>query len=566
MIKILAHNITSPLGNTTSENLDAVMAGRTAIRHHTDCRDIPGTFTASLFPNSCLSTMRNNGESLTEALAVASAKKAIATSGIDVTKGDTLLILSTTKGNVSWFGDGVHDTESILPSSSALVIARALGMTTTPIVVDNACISGLSAIITACRLLRLGICDHAVVCGVEIQSKFIVSGFQSLKAMSGDLCRPFDIERNGLNLGEAAATIVLSRQSETTPGWLVTSGCVRNDAFHISTPSKTGQGAYEALRGCLHELDNNDIAFINAHGTATLFNDQMEAVAIARAGLTGIPVNGYKGYFGHTMGACGLLETALSMEALDAGIILPTKGFEELGVSEKLDMVSEKRKTEKTCFVKMLSGFGGCNAAITVSKGAMTEEDSPTVLFRTTHQIQMAEDTVVVDGRGLKHENCGKMLLTELYKSLIADYPRFYKMDILSRLGFIATELLLKAEGLHRFKECSDRAVIIAGHHGSLVADEKYFASIADAKDYFPSPERFVYTLPNIVTGEIALRNQYHGETEFYLLEKKDWKRMEQLIAAALSDQETKQVIGEWLDCKDENHFEADLRIIEKQE
>lgn len=562
MIEVLTHNITSPLGNTTSANLEAVIDGSASILHYKDHRGVPGDYVASLFDDEVFNAMPDSCLSRLESIALSSATKAIADSGININNQKTLFILSTTKGNIEWLDDDKHEPERILPSSSAKTIASRLGITSTPIVVDNACISGLSAIITACRLLERGIYDYAVVCGVEIQSKFIISGFQSLKATSPEPCRPFDIERMGLNLGEAAATLVLSRKSHGKP-WGIVSGCQRNDAYHLSAPSKDAKGARLALEYCTKGVDTDDIAFINAHGTATLFNDQMESVAIENAGLNSIPVNGFKGYYGHTMGACGVLETILSMAAIDNEAILPTKGFKELGVSGKIDVVSNLRKTVKKSFVKMLSGFGGGNACLLVSKdiadaiglkGKMTN----TV---TTHNVHITENLVEIDNNTLSLNSTGKSLLTELYKKYVGDYPRFYKMDILCRLGFIATELLLQAEGKQRFLECDDRATILVGHHGSIVADRNYLMSISNPEDYFPSPERFVYTLPNIVTGEIAIRNHYHGETGYYYLDERNDEIINNIIKSAFQDSATKSAICGWIDCENDEHFEADLHI-----
>ena len=103
---------------------------------------------------------------------------------------------------------------------------------------------------------------------------------------------------------------------------------------------------------------------VNLHGTATMFNDEMEAVALERAGLSNIPVNSLKGYFGHTLGAAGLLETLVTMSALEDGIVLGTRGFSELGVSRKINISAENRKAVGKRFIKLISGFGGCNAAM----------------------------------------------------------------------------------------------------------------------------------------------------------------------------------------------------------
>ena len=146
-------------------------------------------------------------------------------------------------------------------------------------------------------------------------------------------------------------------------------GAIRNDANHISGPSRTGEGSYRALKVALGDVSPDKIAFINTHGTATLYNDEMESVAIERAGLTQVPVNGLKGYYGHTMGAAGILETILSMCAVDDNNILATRGFEIIGVTHPLVLSNQNQATDKRAFIKLLSGFGGCNAALLMAKG-----------------------------------------------------------------------------------------------------------------------------------------------------------------------------------------------------
>lgn len=199
-----------------------------------------------------------------------------------------------------------------------------------------------------------------------MQSRFIVTGFQSLKALSLNPCKPFDADREGLNVGEAAAAMVLSVSKSA---WEIVDGAVRNDANHISGPSRTGEGSYNALRYVLEGVSADELAFVNVHGTATRYNDQMEAIALNRAGLQDVPVNALKGIFGHTMGAAGILESIVSMKACDAGLVLPTQGFSQMGVEPAVNVSAQERKTDKKAFVKLLSGFGGVNGALLFRKG-----------------------------------------------------------------------------------------------------------------------------------------------------------------------------------------------------
>ena len=156
-------------------------------------------------------------------------------------------------------------------------------------------------------------------------------------------------------------------------------------------------------------------------------------------------------------------------------------------------------------------------------------------------------------------------MLTNIYKRYINNYPKFYKMDSLSRLGFVASELLLKTDETHEDTPCEDRAVILFNHSSSIQADKAYQASIQNPEDYYPSPSAFVYTLPNIVAGEISIRNHYQGETSFYVLPEKDDDLMYQVISASFRDATTKSVLGGWLDYQDDTNYEADLYIVENQ-
>lgn len=572
MVYKVADNILSPLGATTAENYRAVKAGRSALARNDRRWLLPDEqLTASLFTKEQELQFLVDGLSRFESMAVTSVRQALSQTTLDVSQPDVVFILSTTKADVELLTSGsTHQTVAVeesvqSPADSAVHIAKALGFTTEPIVVCNACTSGLSALILASRLLTIGVYEYAVVCGADSQSRFIVSGFQSLKALSPEMCRPFDMERMGLNLGEAAATMILGKGGGA---WTIGRGAVRNDASHISNPIKTGEGSYRALSAVVGDDRLSSYAFVNAHGTATIFNDQMESMAIQRAGLSTVPVNAYKGYYGHTMGAAGVLETILSMAALDDHTILGTRGFEELGVSGNVSLSAAHQSTDKRSFVKMLSGFGGCNAVQIFSRGeeegVWSENTSLLKLHATGHTVLILPDSVLVDGKEIDVEGKGKGkdLLTALYRQYVGDYPKFYKMDGLSRLGFVASDLLLQAEGNDVAAEGDNRAVVLFNHSSSVSADRAYLDTIADPNNCFPSPSVFVYTLPNIVTGEIAIRHHYHGETSFYILPRRDEALMVSILRATFVDTATRSAVCGWLDYVDDQHFMADLQIV----
>lgn len=377
MIVCVAHNIISPLGMTSAENYAAVKAGSSMLKPYEELWGLPDPFVASLMDREqvehAFSEITDNQQyTFFEKMTILSVSKAIAEAGIDPSSNRVLFILSTTKGNVFL----LNPNETGFPKERILLGKAAKQMTdyfhnpNTPLVVSNACISGVCAQIEAMRNLESHALDYIVVVGCDVQSPFIVSGFQSFKALSDEPCKPFDAQRKGLNLGDAAATIIYTRKDQSNENdWVACRGAIRNDANHISGPSRTGEGSYRALKAVLGDINPDRIAFINTHGTATPYNDEMESVAIERAGLAQVPVNGLKGCYGHTMGAAGILETILSMQAVDDHNILPTKGFETLGVTHPLRLSNQNQPTNKREFIKLLSGFGGCNAALLMAKG-----------------------------------------------------------------------------------------------------------------------------------------------------------------------------------------------------
>ena len=370
MIVKLADHIVTPLAEGTGENYRRVKRGESMLRRYDGWQGVPEPFTASLFAANEL--CGNDRFTRFEQLCIRSIDGALDQLALDPAHNRVLFIFSTTKGNVELLNpaEGTrYARERVLLGESARVIARHYGNYVMPVVVSNACTSGVCALIAGMRALQSGRCDYAIVTGCDVQSPFIVSGFQSFKALDPDVCRPFDATRAGLNLGEAAATMVLSRAERSQGRWTVVRGAIRNDANHISGPSRTGEGSYRALRAALGDFPAERLAVVNVHGTATSYNDEMESIALARAGVSAVPVNSLKGYFGHTMGAAGVLESAITMSAIDDATVLATRGYNTSGVSCEVSVDAANRPTDRTAFVKLLSGFGGCNAALLFQKG-----------------------------------------------------------------------------------------------------------------------------------------------------------------------------------------------------
>ena len=183
--------------------------------------------------------------------------------------------------------------------------------------------------------------------------------------------------------------------------------------------------------------------------------------------------------------------------------------------------------------------------------------------------VVLNQGFVSVNGRVLEHESTGNALLSELYRNHIADWPKFFKMDTLSKAGFVATELLLKEINEHRCSSeefVQSRAIVLFGSTASLCADRNYQETIQEKDNYYPSPALFVYTLPNIVTGEIAIRNHWRGETSFYVIEEPDAAQMAFHLSCALQDNVTESILAGWVDSAQNDDFQAFMTLIGKED
>jgi 3-oxoacyl-[acyl-carrier-protein] synthase-1 len=295
-------------------------------------------------------------------------EEAIQKCNIDVGREDCILILSSTKGNIEWLGE--QSDERISLQHSAKLIGSYFGMKTKPVVVSNACISGSLALITGARMIEAGKYKHAIVVGCDRLTSFVFSGFQSFKALSTEACRPFDKDRTGINLGEAAACIILSgnapEYSEERPLAYLSGGGVTNDANHLSGPSRTGAELSEAINKAIKEasIDAANIGMISAHGTATVFNDEMEAKALHLSGLGNVPLHSLKSCIGHTLGAAGIIESIIACMAMNKDVLPASLNFNESGVSVNMNVINEMLHQKTEYILKTASGFGGCNAAL----------------------------------------------------------------------------------------------------------------------------------------------------------------------------------------------------------
>jgi 3-oxoacyl-[acyl-carrier-protein] synthase-1 len=202
----------------------------------------------------------------------------------------------------------------------ASFLGAALGVCGPVFGVSTACSSGAKALASARRLIRSGVCDAVIAGGVDTLCKLTVQGFSSLEAISEEQCNPFSVNRKGINIGEAAALFIISKNKSDIE--LVGVG-ESSDAHHISAPDPSGQGAIRCMTAALKDanISPDKIHYLNLHGTATQLNDQMEAKAVAEVFGNNTPCSSTKPFTGHTLGAAGALEAAICWLALKEGFI-----------------------------------------------------------------------------------------------------------------------------------------------------------------------------------------------------------------------------------------------------
>jgi 3-oxoacyl-[acyl-carrier-protein] synthase II len=331
-------------------------------------------------------------------LGLLAAREAVANAGLDPSTWDgarVAIVLGTANGGVGafdaayqqYFEQGPEWVTPLLGVTGPMnllagylsVPLRAYGPN---FVVNTACASGATAIGTARQLLRADLCDVVITGGAEAPLiGVLISGLAQMGASSkrqddpGGACRPFDIARDGLVLGEGAGVLVLERADDARargaqPRAVVAGYGASADGYHMSAPDPQGAGAERAIRAALADagLTGDDIDHVNAHGTSTQANDLTESLAINRVYDRPV-VTSTKGVTGHPLGAAGALETVYAVLALENGLVPPTANLEHQDPRIDLDVVSEKpRELAVRAVANHSFGFGGQNAVLTLTR------------------------------------------------------------------------------------------------------------------------------------------------------------------------------------------------------
>ena len=592
-IYITAHTLISSLGFGISENRKAIHDYRSGIRMQEAGRISDSQILAGMIDSVELEKRAKeldiSSYTRLEQLFILTIQEVISQSGVNLQESDCALLLSTTKGNIDLLsnqekrtnshkpGDSVQSTidnpsflQELSVDSPAFLwkMAERIGhffeAANQVEVISNACISGVSALVVAKRWIESGRYKRVIVAGGDILSHFITSGFLSFRSVSAHRCRPYDIQRDGLSLGEACGAVLLETQGNANH-IILSGGAISNDANHISGPSRTGDGLALAINQAMEEAGAlpEDISFINAHGTATVYNDEMESKAIHLAGLSAVPVNSLKPYFGHTLGASGIIETILCIEQLKEGIYYGTLGYETLGVPMPITVYGTHQPMPMKCCIKTASGFGGCNAALVLSlpdAHLKQKTDSPAFCKAVVESANIVTiKPGVVENQGTAIFNSSETdfapFIREAYKHLGENNMKFYKMDNLCKLGYVAAGYLLKDTN-YQPKEIG---IILANASSSLDTDCKHQAIINKEGDKAASPAVFVYTLPNVVLGEICIRHKIQGENTFFVCQQSDTASLEDYARIVMAKGKLRTCIIGWCELL-YGHYQAEFK------
>lgn len=237
-------------------------------------------------------------------------------------------------------------------------------------VISTACSSSAKVFATANRYIAMGFCDAAIVGGVDSLCLTTLLGFNSLELVSSDVCRPWDSNRNGINIGEAAGFAIV----EKTPPKDCSIGLLgygeSSDAYHMSTPHPQGQGAALAMRRALHKagLNPEQVDYVNLHGTATKSNDSAEDHAITEVFGTFTPCSSTKGFTGHTLGAAGIVESIICFLGLKHGFVPPSINTKERDVGLAAQIVLQAQDCDLNVAMSNSFGFGGNNCSVLFGK------------------------------------------------------------------------------------------------------------------------------------------------------------------------------------------------------
>ncbi|MDP4214234.1 MAG: beta-ketoacyl-[acyl-carrier-protein] synthase family protein [Bacteroidota bacterium] len=392
-IFITGMGLISAIGDSVKENREALQQERSGIGHirfyHTayagklptaEVRHSTEELNKKLFETPNPSITR------TSLLALHAAGEAIGDSGLTATElssAETALVGATTVGGMCLTDELYYDAlsknngtpylSSYDYASVTMAIQERYGILGESATINTACSSSANSIIYGARLIRHGFARRAIVGGAESLAKFTINGFNALNILSSRACAPFDRDRNGLNLGEGAAFLVLEKEEDLRgrKAYAQISGFGnKNDAYHASSNSPEGLGPYLSMKEALENsgLGTGDISYINAHGTGTENNDETESRAMIRLFEKVPPFSSTKSFTGHTLGAAGAMEAVYSIMSLVHQEIYPSLSFHHPIPETGLVPVLHFEKKLIRHVMSNSFGFGGNCSTLIISK------------------------------------------------------------------------------------------------------------------------------------------------------------------------------------------------------
>lgn len=382
----------SAIGNSVAENRASLVEGKCGMSHlemfpskYTGINPV-GEIKISTEALKDMLDAHEPGITRTTLLALHALKEALADSQLtvaEVSSEDTALVNASTVGGMCLTDEMYSDAQKETPGSEFLTsydygsismyLQKRYDLNGPIDTIHTACSSSANAIMFGARLIKAGRARRAIVGGVDSLAKFTINGFNALHILSKEICSPFDDNRNGLNLGEGAAFLVIERE-EDVPGKKIYASLGgygnANDAYHASSLSDTGEGPYLAMKAALDSanLDNNAISFINAHGTGTENNDKVESIAMLRVFETMPPFTSTKANVGHTLGAAGAIEAVYCILSLHQQEIYPGLKFQNPIPGTGLRPIEKYIQAPLNHIMSNSFGFGGNCSSLIFSK------------------------------------------------------------------------------------------------------------------------------------------------------------------------------------------------------
>ncbi len=369
---VVASDMITPYGTGTDACWEGLMAGRTAVSR-------VARFKTQAFHSDYAGMIAGLTYHETESLAMQMLTRLFERAGGLIPR-DARLLLATTKGEIDLLEksvlDGIHDGSASVPIRLLSAVVKLVGVEDPGMVISSACTSSSAATARAAAMVRHGQADCVLVAACDSVTEFIFSGFSSLMALDKEPARPFDRDRAGLNVGEAAAfALVMSEERAEREGreilGEVAGWGLSDDANHMTGPSRESEGMILAITKALRSagIDAAEVGFIAAHGTGTVYNDAMELRAFSAMFRDGaLPVYSLKGGIGHTMGAAGLVELLIALRALREGTVPPTVNLKEPDDAARGWVSDRKRPVRRnTKALVTNAGFSGANTALVLA-------------------------------------------------------------------------------------------------------------------------------------------------------------------------------------------------------